>query len=112
MKSDHRNVQQLRRPRRQMPPLPDSFMVVAQTLGLPAPQITDDLCYTLRRRKEGTEIGLKMGALWWSLSHKTGVYPPGFKAARKWVAAYAARYGWTAREVPRRASRRIDPTCP
>ncbi len=88
--------------RRQPLPLPDTFNQVANTLGLPAPTLTDELCYTLRRRKEGTEIGLRQGALWWSLSIKTGVYPPSFRDARKWVAAYAARYGFIAREVPRR----------
>ncbi len=88
-------------PRRLPLPLPDTFGVVAETLGLNAPTLADDLTFTLTRRRKGTEIGLRQGRLWWSLSIKTGVYPPSFRAARLWVVSYALRYGWKIREEPR-----------
>lgn len=95
------SVVPLTAPRRQPLPLPDTFVRVADTLGLPGPTLADDVTFTLRRRKEGTEIGLRQGELWWSLSMKTGVYPPSFKEARLWVAAYGLRYGWKVHEEKR-----------
>lgn len=95
-------IKQLKPRQRQPIPLPADFLTVAETLGLSIPTLADELCFTLTRRKEGTEIGLEQGDLWWSLSYKTGVYPPSFREARAWVSAYAARYGFVAREVPRR----------
>jgi hypothetical protein len=98
-------VRQLASKRRVPLPWPASFLKVCEVLGLEAPAISEGLCFTLSRCKEGTEIGLQQGSLWWNLSCQINTYPPSFKDARKWVAAYAARYGYTAREVPRRGPR-------
>ncbi len=96
------SVHQLASKRHLPLPLPDIFLTVAETFGLPVPPLGDELCYTLTRLKKGTQIGLHQGPLWWNLSYQTSIYPPGFSAARQWITAYAARYGYTARQVPRR----------
>ena len=93
------SVEPLASPRRLPLPMPAVAGIVIEKFGLPAPRLSDELCFTLKRRKAGTEIGLQKSGHWWSLSYITGVYPPGFAAARKWVASYGARYGYVPREV-------------
>jgi hypothetical protein len=68
--------------------------------GLSGPTLADQLFFTLTRRKEGTEVGLKMGNLWWNLSYMTKVYPTSFREARVWVLGYARRYGYEPSELP------------
>lgn len=81
--------------------MPDAMMMCIDTFGLRPPTISDDLMFTLTRRKEGTEVGLLLAGHWWNLSYLTGTYPPSFRGARQWVTALLIRYGWEATEAPR-----------
>ena len=75
-------------------PWPESAGIVLDTLGLAVPGTYLDLEFNMRRRKEGTEIGFRLGKFWWNVSYQTGHYPATFSEARTWVKGYAARYGW------------------
>jgi hypothetical protein len=88
----------LKQPRRPFP-VPDVMQVMVETFGLDYAPAWTEIGYTLTRRKEGTEIGLRHGKHWWSLSALVDVYPPGFAAARKWIHDYAAQHGQTAHEL-------------
>jgi hypothetical protein len=86
--------------------MPKTAHLVMETFGFPHPSVVDPLFFTLQRRKEGVEVGLTQGGHWWSLSYLTEIYPATFAAARKWVAGYAARYGYEITQQPRRRQRR------
>lgn len=73
------------------------LLVVADTFGLELPSTFTT--YYLRRVKEGTEVSITGGRLTLNLSHAAKTYPPNFKAARKWIAAMADRFGWQMTEV-------------
>lgn len=94
-------VTALTSPARRPLPMPSSAILCMDIFGLAGPTLADQLFFTLTRRKEGTEVGLKCGKLWWSLSYLIGVYPKSFRDARVWVAAFVRRYGWEATELPR-----------
>lgn len=96
------NVLPLKSPTRQPLPMPQSAIVAMDVLGLAGPTLADQLFFTLRRCKEGTEVGLKMGKLWWNLSYTVKMYPKSFAEARIWVSAYVERYGYAASELRRR----------
>jgi hypothetical protein len=87
--------------RRQPLPMPPSAISAMEVFGFPGPTLADQLFFTLARCKEGTEIGLRQGKLWWNLSSMTKVYPKSFRDARVWVVGYARRYGYDAVELPR-----------
>ncbi len=89
-------------PTRRVLPMPQSAVAAMDIFGLDGPTLADQLFFTLTRRKEGTEIGLKMGRLWWNLSSMTGTYPRTFKESREWIAGYARCYGHEAIELTRR----------
>ena len=91
-------VAQLKLPTRPFP-IPEEMVLVCETFGFQLPRTSGEIGYTLTRRKEGTEIGLQQDGHWWNLSHLTGVYPPSFNEARKWIANYAAQRGQTAHEL-------------
>jgi hypothetical protein len=96
------NVFPLEHRSRQPLPLPQSAILAIDVFGFAGPTLADQLFFTLTRRKEGTEVGLKMGKLWWNLSYMTETYPKSFRDARVWVSGYARRYGYDAIELPRR----------
>jgi hypothetical protein len=91
---------QLRRPRRPFP-IPESLSHIVEAFGGEFDPPWTPVGFTLSRSKYGTVVGLQHGRYWWNISHMTGIYPPSFKEARKWVAAYAAQHGQRVTEMRR-----------
>lgn len=98
----------LKRPRKPFP-IPDSAAVVLPILGCEFDPPWAPIGFSLQRAKEGVNIGLQHGKFWWSLSYLLNVYPPTFREARKWIAAYAAQHGQTVVEMKRNGPRWVFP---
>jgi hypothetical protein len=93
------SVVTLQRPRKPLPK-PAAMVEACEIFGIPMPAPWESVGFTLSRSGHGTIIGLCQGGHWWNLSALEGeFYPPSFKAARQWIAAYAARYGTDLREM-------------
>lgn len=103
---DGAELHELRRARKRRPlPIPASACEIISAFALREPNTLMGVQFSLRRRKEGTEVTLSASvgqfrAFNWNLSHMLDHYPPSFAAARKWVAAYAAGYGQVVEEAP------------
>lgn len=87
--------------------LPDSFLKVADAIGLPVPNWSEPKAFTIRRRKYegrwGWEIGLRIGALWLNLeAHGVAPFPPTKAKAREWCVAFAQQHGFDPIEEARR----------
>ena len=72
--------------------LPESWLLVADTLGLPV--AAKFSAYCLQRTRRGTVVFLREGAFTMNASYFLGVTPSNHAEARKWVSAIAERFGW------------------
>jgi len=79
--------------------LPPKLILFFETFGLSTPKTFDRFLLKRSRRAGGTVVYILSGPTMIGLSPLTGIYPPSFKEARKWVAAIAERQGWTLRET-------------
>ena len=61
--------------------------------------------FSLKRRKNGTEVGLHCGRLWVNLSIQLSHWPADFVAARAWVKTLEERFSITLPERPRKNRR-------
>lgn len=82
-------------------PIPDSACrIIGMLAGEDAvPGTLFNVKFRLTRRRKGVEVFLSVPGFSWNLSHTEGHWPASFADARKWVAAYAARYGQVFEEV-------------
>lgn len=94
------DLHDLRLARKRQPiPIPASATRIISCLGGDVPTPFYDVKMSLRTCAKGTDIWLSIPGFSWSLSQSENVWPKSFKEARKWAAAYAARYGQTFEEV-------------
>jgi hypothetical protein len=94
------DLHDLRLARKRRPiPIPASACRIISDLGGDQPETVVNVRMRLRTVREGTEINLHVPGFSWNLSHSEKVWPKSFKEARKWAAAYAARYGQTFEEI-------------
>lgn len=92
----------LRKARKRQPiPIPASACRIISDLGGDVPSTVDRVRFRLTTLRKGVQIFLSVPGFGWNLSYTEDVWPKSFKDARKWVAAYAARYGQTFEEVER-----------
>lgn len=85
--------------KRQPIPIPASACRVISDLGGDIPTTFVNVRIRLTTRRKGVEVFLSVPGFSWNLSHTENYWPRDFKEARKWAAAYAARYGQTFKEI-------------
>ena len=95
-------IHDLRRARKRQPvPIPADACKIISYLGGDVPATVTNVRFRLTTLRKGVEIMLSVPGFSWNLSHTENYWPASFKEARRWIAAYAARYGQTFEEVVR-----------
>src|SRR6185369_15647322 len=98
-------LHELRRARKRVPfPIPESACRVIGAFGMNDPMTIGRVTFRLKTTKKGTEIWFNAPTgpamlFNWNVSAMLDIWPPSFKQARQWVAAYAAGYGQTVEEI-------------
>lgn len=100
MRNATAELHDLRLARKRKPvPIPATATRIIGAMGGSIGSTEYGITFRLRTLRRGVEMWMSIPGFSWSLSESEGVWPASFKEARKWLQAYAARFGQTFEET-------------